>query len=182
MMARAKKTASESKVSKTQVVVGSSAAAATIAVLLMLGGGSEGLLGVQFNGTTSNYTTYDTCVNVTLNSDYQQNLSRNITTNSTPPTWVENYSQQTPYSYTGQSCSEAGISIGAVQHPYVQVEKQCLRTNNVLCCWLYTDGGANVASRSGTLRTSLDSGESGICVDLANDLAILQRQGDVSIP
>jgi hypothetical protein len=181
-MARTKNTTSKPSVSKKTVAVGTSSVAAVAVLLYMLGGGGGESLGIQYNGTLSNYTTYADCVNVTLYGTYVENHSRIITTNSTPPTWVENYTSDESYPYTGQSCTEAGIDIGSTRVSYVQDTKQCLRTENILCCWLYADGGVNIQSRSGVFRTSIDSGERGICVDLSNDLTILSKQGEVSIP
>jgi hypothetical protein len=132
------------------------------------------------NGT--NYTTYDECYDATMQGTYQQNMTRNITTNGSPESYLEDYVVYMPYNYTVEVCDEVGINFDGIVHPYVQAEKQCLRTGDTLCCWLYTDGGTNVAARSGAYRTSIDSGERGICVDLSNNLAILSKQGDVSIP
>lgn len=129
-----------------------------------------------------NYTTYDECHNELSYSLYQNNLSREVFTNSTPASYIENYTEYVSYSYNESVCVEAGIDFGSIRHPYIQADKQCLRTGDTLCCWLYSDGGTNIQSRSGAFRTSIDSGERGICVDLASNLTVLSKQGDVSIP
>lgn len=131
------------------------------------------------NGT--NYTTVETCVPFNETHYYALNLTREITTNSTPPSWIENYSLPTGYFVEVQWCKETGISIAGVTHDYIQADKQCLRTNDTLCCWSYKDGGFYI-NRNAQFRTSIDSGESGICVNLAANMTILEKKGEVSVP
>lgn len=136
---------------------------------------------VWYGPNDTNYTTVETCVPINQTRSYTQNLSRVITTNGTPATWQENYTSPASYLLEVQSCSELGIEVAGVLHPYIQADKQCLRTDNILCCWRYDDGGA-LRNRGGIYRTSIDSGEKGICVDLAANLTVLSRQGEVSFP
>jgi hypothetical protein len=60
---------------------------------------------------------------------------------------------------------------------YTGQNKQCLRTNDMVCCWLNQDGGSNLEDRDEAWRTVIRSGESGVCVD-ANTNEVLQYRSD----
>lgn len=87
----------------------------------------------------------------------------------------------TKNNYLEETCIERGVKLNGRDINYKQSDKACLRTGNILCCWLYKDGGWNVESRKGSSRTTIRNGESGSCVDLDNNLKELSKKTDFEV-
>lgn len=79
--------------------------------------------------------------------------------------------------YTTNICEEIGVEINGKKIYYKSDGKSCLRTENILCCWLDNDGGTYIDSRKGDFRTKIRSGESGKCINLES-LEITSQRND----
>lgn len=61
-------------------------------------------------------------------------------------------------------CSDVGVVLNS-KNIFIN-DKACIRTDNILCCWAVEDGGANLQNRANEFKTTIRSGESGVCINL----------------
>lgn len=130
------------------------------------------LLGAtDFSGS---YSEVENCWDVTKTNSSSRIVNEWIDENSS----FENRIVIDRIDYNETICEKSGVKSGETEIDYVQVDKNCLKTGDILCCWLNKDGGTYLESRAPEFRTVIRSGESGKCVDLSDRLNIINERSD----
>jgi len=122
-----------------------------------------------FDPPSLNWSVLSHCHNIT--GYVYTNDSRMILDNVSNTTWQENYSYWDSPVYTPNTgCSEVGVFFNGTYYPFKQGDRNSIRDQTIVCQWLTDDGGVNIEVRSVKNETTNDDSESGVCVDLADEL------------
>lgn len=78
--------------------------------------------------------------------------------------------------YPVEDCKTKSMKIDASVYQLKTNKRSCLQTENIICCWSNKDGGANLQNRADEYKTTIRSGESGVCYDLNDGLKKLKEE------
>jgi len=127
--------------------------------------------------TTRAYNTIVNNYSQLQNNTYFDNITNQSVTDEITFNWTS--TDREYYNLADSGCLEEGVTYNSTLHLYKQNDRACVREDNTVCCWLYVDGGVNVQNKKIKNVVTDDDSESGVCVDLDNELVSTSQSNGV---